>query len=99
MNEIYIEIGKDNIVTKVHRFPFDPKLGLQTPRAELEKMGHFVKSIPEPENIVGKRAVMKYNGDTDQVYYDYVTVPLSAEERVDSLENAFNELIMRGLSI
>lgn len=96
MAEIYIEVGKNNIVTKVHRYPFDPKLGLQTPRAELEKQGVFVNDIPDPEHIIGKRALMKYDPTLKEVYYDYILNPLTTEQRVEALENLINDLLMSG---
>lgn len=96
MAEIYVEVGKDNIVTKVHRYPFDPKLGLQTPREELEKQGVFVNEVPDPEYVVGRRAVMKYDPDFKKIYYDYIAVPLSNEQRIDAMEDMINELLMSG---
>lgn len=94
MGNIYIEVGKDNVVTKIHRFPFDPTLGLQATKEELEQTGYFVNSIPEPQQIVGRRAVPKYNPDQKEVYYDYVSVPLSDKERLDLIEGAINDIVM-----
>lgn len=97
MSKIYIEVGKNNIVTKVHRFPFDPKYGLNMTKEELEaNNGTFVDEIPEPEMKTGKQAIMKYNSDTKQVYYEYQTIPLSNKDRISNIESIINELIMNG---
>lgn len=97
MSEIYIKVNSNNIVTTVHYDPFDPTQGLNTPRDELEKEGFFVSNIPKAEIKTGRRAVMKYNRDSKELYYDYIPVPASAEERLASIEGALNEIIMSGL--
>lgn len=97
MSKIYIEVGNNNIVTKMHRAPFNPTYGLGMSKEELENNnGFFVDEVPEPEMIVGKRAVMKYNSDTGKIYYDYETVPLSNKERINNIESVLNDLIMNG---
>ena len=97
MSKIYIEVGNNHIVTKVHRFPFDPKYGLNMSKEELENNnGVFVDEVPDPDMKEGKRAVMKYNSDTGQVYYDYETIPLSNKDRISNIESILNELIMNG---
>ena len=97
MSKIYIEVGNNNIVTKMHRAPFNPTYGLGMSKEELENNnGFFVDEVPEPEMIVGKRAVMKYNSDTGRIYYDYEIVPLSNKERINNIESVLNDLIMNG---
>ena len=91
---IYIEVGKDNIITKMHRHPFDPKIGLQQTREELEKTGCFVEVIPEPEMVIGKRPIMKYDTDTKKVYFEYENKPLSDTERVNNIESLLNDVIL-----
>lgn len=93
MSEIYLRIGKSNVIECIHRAPFDPTNGLQMTRDELEKTGVFVNVVPDAEMREGYRAVAKYNPDTKSVYYDYVSVPLSNSERLEQLEEAFNEFI------
>ena len=93
MSEVYIRVGKNNIVECIHKAPFDPANGLQSTRDELEKTGFFVDSVPDPEMIEGKRAIAKFNTDTKKVYYDYVDIPLTPSERIDQLETAINELL------
>ena len=94
---IYIEVGKNGLVTKVHRFPFDPSLGLQTPREELEQTGVFVDKVPEPRHIPGKQAIMKYDYDQREIYYEYIVAPLTDKERLDLLEQAMNEMLMSNI--
>lgn len=98
--EIYIKVNpKNSVVTEFHHNPFDPTEGLNTPRDELEKEGFFVSSIPKAEIISGRRAVPKYNMDSKEVYYEYIEMPLSQEERLNALEGFINEAIMSGFSI
>ena len=97
--DIYVEVGKDNVVTLIHAFPFDPKMGLQATREELEERGVFVSEIPEPENIIGKIPIRKYNPDTNEIYYEYKQAPLSTKERVDAIEECINDILMSGLEV
>lgn len=94
MGNIYIQVGKNNIVQRIHRTPFDPVYGLQATKDELLKTGFFVEEVPEPVMIEGKRAIAKYNPDSKEIYYDYESIPLSPTERLDMLEAAFNELLL-----
>ena len=93
MGNIYIQVGKDNIVQRIHKSPFDPTYGLHTTKADLEKTGFFVEDIPEPVMVEGKRAIAKYNPDSKQIYYEYENIPLTANERMDLIEAAFNEIL------
>lgn len=96
-NEIYIRVNNSNIVTSIHHNPFDPTEGLNTPRSELEKEGYFVPSIPKAEILPGRRAVPKFNPEAKEVYYEYIPVPLSTEERLTAMEDMMNELLMSGM--
>lgn len=93
--EIYIRINKDNIVEFVHTMPFDPVNGLGKSREELLKSGLFIESIPEPENREGMVSTLKYNPANNTVYYEYTSAPMTESERLDMLESAFNDLLMR----
>ena len=97
MSDIYIKVNSNNVVTTIHYDPFDPTQGLSTPRDELEKEGFFVSNVPVAEVKTGRRAVMKYNRDSKELYYDYIPIPPSAEERLASIEGALNEIIMNRL--
>lgn len=92
---VYIEVGKDNIITRLHYAPFDPKNGLNQTKEDLSKTGYFVDSIPESSTIKGKRAVLKYNADIGEVYYDYETIPLNDKERIDALESIINDIVLK----
>lgn len=96
-NEIYIKVNSSNVVTSIHHNPFDPTEGLNMPRSELEKEGFFVTSIPKADIINGRRAVPKWDPANKEVYYEYATIPLSAEERISAMEDMMNELLMNGL--
>jgi len=96
MTDIYIKVGKDDVVTLMHRVPFDPKHGLGLTKEELLESGFFVREIPKPEQIKGRIAVPRYNRKTKEVYYTYEARPLSVTDRLDSIENLLNESIMNG---
>lgn len=97
MAEIYIKVGKDNIVTMLHRCPMDPKNGLGKTREELESEGYFYnKEEPKPEMIVGRIPVLRYDPDKKELYYTYQVRPVSISERIDSIENVLNDAIMSG---
>lgn len=96
-NEVYIRVNNSNTITSIHHNPFDPTEGLNTPRSELEKEGYFVSSIPKAEILPGRRAVPKFNPETKEVYYEYIPVPLSTDERLSAMEGMMNELLMSGL--
>lgn len=77
---IFIQFdGNGNELFK-HFKPFDPKHGLGKTEEELREIGVLVESIPEPEQIAGKEAVLKYDGTS--LYYEYVDIPLSDMEQL-----------------
>lgn len=97
MNEIYIKVGKDNVVTLLHRWALDAKHGLGKTREELEKEGFFYTGDePKPEMIEGRVPVLKYNPSKKELYYEYKVRPVSDTERIDAVENLINEAIKAG---
>lgn len=97
MSEIYIKVGKDDIVTMLHRCPLDPKNGLGKTREELEAEGFFYNGEePKPQMMHGRTPVLKYDSVEKKLYYVYKIRPVSMAERVDSIENVINEAIMSG---
>lgn len=96
-SEVYIRVNELDIVTSIHHNPFDPTEGLNTPRSELEKEGFFVSSIPKADILPGRRAVPKFNRESKEVYYEYIPVPLSTEERLSAIEGMMNEMLMGGM--
>lgn len=94
---VYIQVGKHNIIQRIHRAPFDPVHGLQASKDELEKTGYFIDEVPEPEMIEGKRAIAMFNPDKKEVYYEYENIPLSDKERLDMVEGVLNEILLNGL--
>lgn len=87
---IYIRTNSDNLVTFVHRKPFDPVNGLNATQEELEKTGFFIDELPDSNAVVGTRATAYFNPETKQVYYKYTAAPLSTKERLNLLEEAMN---------
>lgn len=88
-NEIYLgDLTGDVecIVGFVHYKPFDPIEGLQKTREELEQTGVLVDALPEPELVEGKLPKLIVNRETKEVRYEYEDRPLTAEEKVEQLE-------------
>lgn len=99
MSEVYIKVDKKtNIITFVHRMPFDPINGLGKTRDELLKTGYFVSNFPEPAMKLGKRAIPYYDYEKKEVTYEYTNIPLSEKERLDLLESAMNDMILASIS-
>lgn len=97
--EVYIRVDKDNnMITFIHRRPFDPVNGLNETREELLKTGYFVSNFPDPEPVLGRRATAYYDIEKKKVYYKYTVTPLSIKERLDMLEAAMNAQIMMAAS-
>lgn len=98
-NEIYVRVNASNVVTEIHYNPFDPTVGLASPRDELEKDGFFVSSIPKADILPGRRAVPMFNPDSKKVYYQYVPIAKSTAERLNDLEGLMNEMLMSGINL
>lgn len=98
MAEAYIRADKNTgVVTFIHKRPFDPTHGLHKTRDELSKTGYFVNNFPEPNTVVGKRAIAYYDHERKAVYYEYETTPFSEKDRLDLLEETLNQVIMHML--
>lgn len=96
---VYIRVDSNNMITLSHRQPFDPVNGLGKSKEELEKTGYFIDSMPEPRAVIGQRAIPYFNPETRTVTYKYTAAPVSSQQRLDMLEQAFNELVMMTLGI
>lgn len=81
---IYVKVNENNEVYYIHHMPFDKIHGLHKTREELEQSGYFVDSIPEPQIVEGKIAVLKYNnGELYYEYQDAPSLPSSPEEQLN----------------
>lgn len=96
---IYIRTNSDNMVTFLHRKPFDPVNGLNTTKEELLKTGFLVDSIPEPNTTTGNRAVLYYNPELKKAYYKYSAAQLPIKERLELLESAMNEQLLASMQV
>lgn len=95
MSEIYIRVDNSTrIITFVHKRPFDPIHGLNTTRDELLKTGFFVDEYPEPNSMVGKRAIAYYDHEKKKVYYEYEPTPFVTIDRLNLLENSINDIAL-----
>lgn len=94
---VYIRTDENNMITYVHSQPFDSVNGLGESREELEKTGYFIDSMPQPQSVMGQRAIPYFNPETKKVSYNYIAAPVSNRERLDSLESALNAVLMMGV--
>ncbi|HGM3508450.1 TPA: hypothetical protein ACKOR7_003042 [Clostridioides difficile] len=75
-------------VSLIHYMPFDEKNGLGKTVEELELNGVLVDKITEAEQKEGFLSVMYVNKKTKEITYEYVEIPLTAEEQIlKSLKN------------
>lgn len=82
----------------IHYMPFDKEHGLDMTREELEQEGILVDSVPEPEHIDGKSAVLYCNPETKELWFEYADIPKTPEqiqaEKIDLLENQTAEAMV-----
>lgn len=76
---IFVQVLENNKVGLIHYQPFDSEKGLRKTEEELLQAGILVEALPEPEQIIGKSAALRYDGTN--LYYEYVDVPLTQEEQ------------------
>lgn len=87
---IFLEMENNELTGFRHFQPFDKNNGLGESEDQLLQRGILVESIPEPEDILGKESVLKFNGST--LYYEYVDRPLSSDEEISILKEKNQEL-------
>jgi hypothetical protein len=84
---IYIQVDDKQNVTFTHYQPFHERNGLNKTEEELKSTGYLVESIPPPDSTdTSKLPILKFNPDTSEFYYSYVTRPLTQEEKIDNIE-------------
>ena len=87
---LYVKLAQDGTtIEMIHHMPFDKEYGLGKSKEELEAEGGvFVDTLPEPENIPGKGANMKFVDG--EIVFEYVDRELTQEEKIEGiqLENA-----------
>lgn len=95
----YIRINSNGVVVSVYNYPLHPIWGLGKTEDELLKEGYFIDNIPQADTLEGKCAVMMYNAETNNLYYEYIdeepTPKTEMEltlERIASLEQSNAEL-------
>lgn len=78
-----LEHKKGNIykVNLVHNMPFDSTHGLGKTEKELEISGVLVDEISDPEDKKGFIPIMYVDIITKDIMYEYVEIPLTAEEK------------------
>lgn len=81
-------INNGNGSFTIHYHP--EKLGKS--EEELGKMGLLIDTIPEPEIIEGKEAVLRFDGN--KLYYDYVDIQPSNEEKIQQLRSELENTII-----
>ena len=53
-------------------------------------------NLPEPEQREGRVPILKVDEEKQEVYYEYVVVPPTEQERLEALESALLDLIFQG---
>ena len=93
---IYVFVkDKNSINTDILSTFFDEKYV-----PEDQKMNAVqVESLPEPQHIEGKMAVLKYNGVENLFYYEYVDRPPTPEDELATIRNENAELLFRSASM
>lgn len=54
----------------------------------------LIADIPDATYERGKQAVMKYDADTQSIYYDYMDVPLTHEEEIEQLKEELDSTLL-----
>jgi hypothetical protein len=88
---IYVDSkeGTKQEVRGIHYFPFDLEKGVPQ---EVIDANILVDSVPTPDTIEGKMAVMYVNPQTKELWYEYVDRPLTPEEKIQLLEQENQDL-------
>jgi hypothetical protein len=101
---IFVKVNSNNEIDYVHYMPFDKKYGLGKTEEELRNEGYLYESLPPKQEIEGKEAVLKFDPDTKQLYYEYVDRQLTPEEKIQQLnerislmQQAIDELLLGGM--
>ncbi|MCM3316710.1 hypothetical protein M3603_08465 [Rummeliibacillus stabekisii] len=81
---IFVKVNKEYEIEQVHYLPFDPVHGFGKTEEELLKEGLLVESLPEPELISGKNAMLRYDGS--DFYFEYEDIPLTSEQQIELLK-------------
>lgn len=79
------------LVTFTHFMPFDEIYGLGKTEQELLERGALVESEPQKEFHSDKQAMLFYNPQVNELFYEYVDIPLPENERIAQLEMATEE--------
>ena len=79
------------LVTFTHFMPFDEIHGLGKTEQELLERGALVESEPQKEFHPDKQAMLFYNPQTKELWYEYATLPVPEEDRISQLEIATEE--------
>lgn len=98
MEQKYIRINKTNDVIYLHYKPFHPRHGLKKSKEELELTGILIDEIPEPEIESNQIANLKFNPDTNTLYYEYVDLPEepntnNSQNQLDEIQEVLNILL------
>ncbi len=82
----YIKIDSNGVVVSVHNCPMHPIWGLGKTEDELLKEGYFIDHIPPADTLEGKCAVMMYNAETNNLYYEYIDALPTPKTEIELLQ-------------
>ncbi|GEC88581.1 MULTISPECIES: hypothetical protein [Brevibacillus] len=75
--------GKAKVLT-IHYLP--EEIGINNAADAENAGGVLVPTVPTPDNIAGKEAVLYFNPTTKEFSYEYVDKPLTQDEKIAQLE-------------
>ncbi|WP_289142337.1 hypothetical protein [uncultured Brevibacillus sp.] len=87
---IYVQFTKESDnkahIEFIHYMPFDQVHGLGKTAQELLEKGALVESEPKKEFRPGKQAMLFYNTQVNELFYEYVDIPIPEEHGIAQLE-------------
>ena len=76
----YVDEDKHS-VGMIHYMPFDEENGLGKTEEELLQEGLLIEELPKLENIPNKAPILFCNPQTKEVWYEYVVIPESDDDK------------------
>lgn len=68
--------------------PFSNEYNMGKTKEELDEVGIFVDFIPTPNEVFGKKPILKVRPQDNSLYYDYIDRPLTELEEIKRLKNS-----------
>lgn len=85
----YMVIFLDKDTNRVKQIHYKPEI---LPN-KVKEAGYEVDSLPEVEEIKGKRPELHYNPETKELWYEYKDKELTQEEKIAELEKKIDQIL------